>query len=154
MFSLLARFDSVVRCKKYSAVTMPRKQQISLDATPCHPHWKVNTLCRRIFHCLALPANGPWHRTSLFPHHSPTLQNVRKTVPLALHLTPRTRHYGTTNPDIQLYSNKRDNLTSVSIGDNTLADAILDRLMHNAHKLELLLKGGDSMRKHYAQDID
>ena len=42
----------------------------------------------------------------------------------------------------------------VSIGDNTLADAILDRLMHNAHKLELLLKGGDSMRKHYAQDID
>lgn len=32
------------------------------------------------------------------------------------------------------------------IGDNTLADAILDRLMHNAHRLELKLKG-DSMRK-------
>lgn len=31
-----------------------------------------------------------------------------------------------------------------SIGDNTLADAILDRLMHNAHRLEL---DGDSMRK-------
>jgi len=31
-----------------------------------------------------------------------------------------------------------------SIGDNTLADAILDRLMHNAHRL--LLKG-ESMRK-------
>lgn len=30
------------------------------------------------------------------------------------------------------------------IGDNTLADAILDRLMHNAHRLEL---DGDSMRK-------
>jgi DNA replication protein DnaC len=42
----------------------------------------------------------------------------------------------------------------VSIGDNTLADAILDRLMHNAHKLELRLEGGDSMRKRYAQKID
>ncbi len=31
-----------------------------------------------------------------------------------------------------------------SIGDNTLADAILDRLMHNAHRL--ILKG-ESMRK-------
>jgi DNA replication protein DnaC len=31
-----------------------------------------------------------------------------------------------------------------SIGDNTLADAILDRLMHNAHRLELQ---GESMRK-------
>jgi len=36
----------------------------------------------------------------------------------------------------------------VSIGDNTLADAILDRLMHNAHRL--LLKG-ESMRKRMAQ---
>jgi DNA replication protein DnaC len=31
-----------------------------------------------------------------------------------------------------------------SIGDNTLADAILDRLMHNAHRLQLQ---GESMRK-------
>ncbi|PLX60044.1 MAG: hypothetical protein C0630_17490 [Sedimenticola selenatireducens] len=31
-----------------------------------------------------------------------------------------------------------------SIGDNTLADAILDRLMHNAHRLYLK---GESMRK-------
>ncbi len=31
-----------------------------------------------------------------------------------------------------------------SIGDNTLADAILDRLMHNAHRLPLT---GESMRK-------
>lgn len=31
-----------------------------------------------------------------------------------------------------------------SIGDNTLADAILDRLMHNAHRLVLK---GESMRK-------
>ena len=31
-----------------------------------------------------------------------------------------------------------------SIGDNTLADAILDRLMHNAHRLQL---NGESMRK-------
>ena len=31
-----------------------------------------------------------------------------------------------------------------SIGDNTLADAILDRLMHNAHRM--ILKG-ESMRK-------
>lgn len=31
-----------------------------------------------------------------------------------------------------------------SIGDNTMADAILDRLMHNAHRLELK---GESMRK-------
>ncbi|MGL5325587.1 MAG: ATP-binding protein, partial [Aeromonas sp.] len=29
-------------------------------------------------------------------------------------------------------------------GDNTLADAILDRLMHNAHRLSLK---GESMRK-------
>jgi len=42
----------------------------------------------------------------------------------------------------------------VSIGDNTLADAILDRLMHNAHKLKLQLDGGDSMRKRYAENID
>ena len=32
-----------------------------------------------------------------------------------------------------------------SIGDPTLADAILDRLIHNAHRIELK---GDSMRKH------
>jgi len=32
----------------------------------------------------------------------------------------------------------------MSIGDNTLADAILDRLMHNAHSLKLQ---GESMRK-------
>ena len=31
-----------------------------------------------------------------------------------------------------------------SIGDNTFADAILDRLMHNAHRLQLK---GESMRK-------
>ena len=31
-----------------------------------------------------------------------------------------------------------------SIGDNTLADAILDRLMHNAHRMNLT---GESMRK-------
>ena len=42
----------------------------------------------------------------------------------------------------------------VSIGDNTLADAILDRLMHNAHKIKLLLNGEDSMRKRYAENID
>ncbi len=30
------------------------------------------------------------------------------------------------------------------IGDNTLADAILDRLMHNPHRLQLK---GESMRK-------
>jgi len=31
-----------------------------------------------------------------------------------------------------------------SIGDNTLADAILHRLMHNAHRIKLI---GASMRK-------
>lgn len=35
-----------------------------------------------------------------------------------------------------------------SIGDNTLADAILDRLMHNAHRLPLK---GESMRKTLGQ---
>jgi len=35
-----------------------------------------------------------------------------------------------------------------SIGDNTLADAILDRLMHNAHRLKL---SGESMRKKQAE---
>ena len=35
-----------------------------------------------------------------------------------------------------------------SIGDNTLADAILDRLMHNAHRIKLK---GESMRKMQAE---
>lgn len=35
-----------------------------------------------------------------------------------------------------------------SIGDNTLADAILDRVIHNSHRLEL---GGESMRKIVAE---
>jgi len=34
-----------------------------------------------------------------------------------------------------------------SIGDNTLADAILDRLMHNAHRIKLK---GESLRKKQA----
>ncbi|HEY5574669.1 MAG TPA: IS21-like element helper ATPase IstB [Anaerolineales bacterium] len=38
-----------------------------------------------------------------------------------------------------------------SIGDNTLADAILDRLMHNAHRLQLK---GESMRKRMANLTD
>ncbi len=37
-----------------------------------------------------------------------------------------------------------------TIGDNTLADAILDRLMHNAHRWAL---NGESMRKRL-QEID
>jgi DNA replication protein DnaC len=35
------------------------------------------------------------------------------------------------------------------IGDPTIADAILDRLIHNAHKINLSMKGG-SLRKKYA----
>ena len=35
------------------------------------------------------------------------------------------------------------------IGDPTIADAILDRLIHNAHKINLTMKG-DSLRKKYA----
>ena len=35
-----------------------------------------------------------------------------------------------------------------TIGDNTLADAILDRVVHNSHRLEL---GGESMRKLMAE---
>jgi len=38
-----------------------------------------------------------------------------------------------------------------SIGDATLGDAILDRLIHNAHRLELT---GDSMRKNKAAKLD
>ncbi len=34
------------------------------------------------------------------------------------------------------------------IGDNTVADAILDRIVHNSHRLEL---GGESMRKIVAE---
>ncbi|WP_193764903.1 ATP-binding protein [Hafnia alvei] len=34
------------------------------------------------------------------------------------------------------------------VGDNTLADAILNRLMHNSHRLEMK---GESMRKRLAQ---
>ena len=36
------------------------------------------------------------------------------------------------------------------IGDPTLADAILDRLLHNAHKIHL--EGEESMRKRTASD--
>ena len=36
----------------------------------------------------------------------------------------------------------------VTIGDNTLADALLDRLIHNAHRLSLK---GESMRKKRVQ---
>lgn len=36
----------------------------------------------------------------------------------------------------------------ISIGDNTLADAILDRLVHNAYKINLR---GESMRKNKAK---
>ena len=36
-----------------------------------------------------------------------------------------------------------------AIGDNTLAEAILDRLMHNAHRIAL---EGESMRKRIALD--
>jgi DNA replication protein DnaC len=39
----------------------------------------------------------------------------------------------------------------ISIGDNTLADAILDRLMHNAHRLPLK---GESMRKRLSDLTD
>lgn len=38
-----------------------------------------------------------------------------------------------------------------SIGDATLGDAILDRLIHNAHRLELT---GDSMRKNKAKKME
>ena len=38
-----------------------------------------------------------------------------------------------------------------SIGDNTLADAILDRLIHNAHRIELK---GESMRKSKSELTD
>ena len=38
-----------------------------------------------------------------------------------------------------------------SIGDATLADAILDRLIHNAHRIELK---GDSMRKITAPNLN
>jgi len=38
-----------------------------------------------------------------------------------------------------------------SIGDATLGDAILDRLVHNAHRIELL---GDSMRKNRTKKLD
>jgi DNA replication protein DnaC len=35
-------------------------------------------------------------------------------------------------------------------GEPTLADAILDRIIHNAHRLRLT---GDSLRKHKAPNI-
>lgn len=38
-----------------------------------------------------------------------------------------------------------------SIGDATLGDAILDRLIHNAHRIELT---GDSMRKNKPSKLD
>ena len=38
-----------------------------------------------------------------------------------------------------------------AIGDPTLADAILDRLVHNAHRLQL---AGESMRRRAAKPLD
>jgi DNA replication protein DnaC len=38
-----------------------------------------------------------------------------------------------------------------SIGDATLGDAILDRLIHNTHRIELT---GDSMRKNKAEKME
>jgi len=38
-----------------------------------------------------------------------------------------------------------------SIGEATLADAILDRLLHNAHRLPLK---GESLRKRHQQSLD
>ncbi len=43
------------------------------------------------------------------------------------------------------------NLWHESIGDATLGDAILDRLVHNAHRIEL---AGDSMRKNLTKKLD
>ena len=37
------------------------------------------------------------------------------------------------------------------IGEATLADAILDRLLHNAHRLPLK---GESLRKHHQENLD
>lgn len=39
----------------------------------------------------------------------------------------------------------------VSLWHDSIGDAILDRLMHNAHRIELT---GDSMRKNKAQKLD
>ena len=38
-----------------------------------------------------------------------------------------------------------------TIGDNTLADAILDRLIHNSHRIAL---DGESMRREMAPQTD
>ena len=43
------------------------------------------------------------------------------------------------------------NLWHEAIGDATLADAILDRLVHNAHRLDM--KGDESMRKKQAKNM-
>jgi hypothetical protein len=42
------------------------------------------------------------------------------------------------------YTPTKSNILSIQIGDPAIADAILDRLIHNAHKINL--KGG-SLRK-------
>lgn len=42
------------------------------------------------------------------------------------------------------------NLWHEAIGDATLSDAILDRIIHNAHRIEM---SGDSMRKKQASDL-
>ena len=42
------------------------------------------------------------------------------------------------------------NLWHEAIGDATLADAILDRLVHNAHRLDMK---GESIRKIQAKDL-
>lgn len=61
---------------------------------------------------------------------------------------------------LEIFDDRHDNTSTLvisqlpidqwyaAIGDNTLADAILDRLMHNAHKLNLK---GESMRKTLGQ---
>ena len=41
-------------------------------------------------------------------------------------------------------------MNSAAVGDPTLADSILDRLVHNAHRIELQ---GESMRKKRARKV-
>jgi len=78
-------------------------------------------------------------------YHVATFENVPVGVPiLRVKIIKQLACYVFTGFMFLLASQLPTDQWYEAIGDNTLADAILDRLMHNAHRINLK---GESMRK-------
>ncbi len=96
------------------------------------------------------PARAPYHRPRAHARATPALRPT--VLPRALNAENRRDLLDLLE---DRYASRSTLVTSQLplaqwhelLGDPTLADAILDRLVHNAYKLEL---NGGSMRKHHA----